>query len=87
MRDNTSIPPTRMLLRVREAADLLGLSRATLYNMLAAGTDIPVVRIGRSVRIPMVELQNWVAQQTADWRPPSLTAPQATPRERRATDR
>ena len=75
MKDNSPIPPTRLLLRVHEAADLLGLSRATLYNMLAAGTEIPVVRIGRSVRIPMAELQNWVAQQTADWR----ANPQATP--------
>ena len=82
MNDNASVPPTRMLLRVREAADLLGLSRATLYNMLAAGTEIPVVRIGRSVRIPMAELQNWVAQQTADWRTAEATTPG-----RRATDR
>jgi excisionase family DNA binding protein len=73
MKDNSPIPSTRLLLRVQEAADRLGLSRATLYNMLAAGTEIPVVRIGRSVCIPMVELQNWVAQQTADWR----TDPQA----------
>jgi excisionase family DNA binding protein len=56
-------------LRVQEAADLLGLSRATLYQMLAAGDQIPVVRIGRAVRIPLAGLQTWVEQQTAGWQP------------------
>ena len=63
----------RILLRVHEAAELLGLSRAMLYQMLAAGQPIPVVRIGRCVRIPRAELEAWVAQQTGEWRSPPLS--------------
>lgn len=72
---NTNHLPTspRILLRVHEAAELLGLSRAMLYQMLAAGQPIPVVRIGRCVRIPRAELEAWVAQQTAEWRSPPLS--------------
>lgn len=58
----------RILLRVPEAAQLLGLSRATLYALLAEDNQIPVVRIGRSVRIPLAGLQQWVDQRTEDWR-------------------
>jgi excisionase family DNA binding protein len=58
----------RILLRVPEAAQLLGLSRATLYALLAGDNQIPVVRIGRSVRIPLAGLQQWVDQRTEDWR-------------------
>jgi len=63
----------RILLRVHEAAELLGLSRAMLYQMLAAGQSIPVVCIGRCVRIPRTELEAWVAQQTEEWRPAPLS--------------
>jgi excisionase family DNA binding protein len=65
----------RILLRVHEAAELLGVSRAMLYQMLAAGQTIPVVRIGRCVRIPRAELEAWVAQQTEEWRSPPLVSP------------
>jgi excisionase family DNA binding protein len=61
----------RILLRVQEAADLLGLSRATMYELLASNKQIPVVRIGRAVRIPLAGLQTWVDQQTGDWQPTS----------------
>jgi excisionase family DNA binding protein len=67
--DNSTPAPTRILLRVQEAADLLGLSRAMLYQMLAAGNQIPVVRIGRAVRIPLAGLQAWADQQVAEWHP------------------
>ncbi len=63
----------RILLRVPEAADLLGLSRATLYALLAGDSQIPVVRIGRSVRIPLAGLQQWVDQRTEDSRRESGT--------------
>ncbi len=74
---NINHAPTspRILLRVHEAAELLGLSRAMLYQMLAAGQPIPVVRIGRCVRIPRAELEAWVAQQTEEWRPSPLSGP------------
>lgn len=39
----------KLLLTTQEAADLLGIGRAKLYQYL--GHEIPVVRIGRAVRV------------------------------------
>lgn len=57
-------PSAALLLRVTEAARLLGVSRTTLYQLIAAG-EIPVVRIGRSVRIVRSELERRVQSLTA----------------------
>jgi excisionase family DNA binding protein len=56
-----------LLLRVDEAAVRLGLARSTVYQLLADGT-LPVVRIGRAVRVPTAALDTWVAAQTVDGR-------------------
>ena len=48
-----------LLLRVEEAALMLAISRTTLYPLL--GRDIPIVRIGRSVRIPADALRHFIA--------------------------
>jgi excisionase family DNA binding protein len=56
-----------LLLRVDEAAARLGLARSTVYQLLADGT-LPVVRIGRAVRVPVAGLDEWVAAQTVDGR-------------------
>ena len=55
---------TQMLLRAEEAAQALGIGRSKLYALLAAG-ELPVVRIGRSTRIPAAALQRWVEERTA----------------------
>jgi excisionase family DNA binding protein len=56
-----------LLLRPTEAARLLGISRSKLYELLAAG-EIPTIHIGRSVRIPLAQLKEWVnAQLTSQW--------------------
>jgi excisionase family DNA binding protein len=52
-----------LLLRVDEAAARLGLARSTVYSLVADGT-LPVVRIGRAVRVPITALDAWVAAQT-----------------------
>ncbi|HEX2681292.1 MAG TPA: excisionase family DNA-binding protein [Candidatus Dormibacteraeota bacterium] len=49
-----------MLLRPVEAARLLGIGRSKPFEMLAR-SELPVVRIGRCVRIPRDELETWVA--------------------------
>jgi excisionase family DNA binding protein len=53
-----------LLVRVEEAAELLAISRAALYPML--GREIPVVRIGRAVRIPRHALAEYVARTVED---------------------
>ncbi len=57
-----------LLLRAGEVAKLLGLGRSKVFAMLAAG-ELPVMRIGRSVRVPRAALEGWVARtQEADSR-------------------
>ena len=51
------------LLRVSEAAPLLSVSRSKAYELAETG-QIPVVRIGRSVRIPRRDLLEWIKRQT-----------------------
>lgn len=52
-----------MLIRVTEAAEILGVSRGTVFNMIARG-DIPIVKIGRATRVPVAALRSWVERQT-----------------------
>jgi excisionase family DNA binding protein len=54
-----------LLLRAGDVAKLLGLGRSKVFAMLAAG-ELPVVRIGRSVRVPRAALERWIDERT--WR-------------------
>jgi len=49
----------KLLYTPTEAADLLGVSRSTLYELLRAG-EIASVRIGRSRRVPATALIAYV---------------------------
>ena len=51
--------PAVLLVTITTAADWLGLSRSKLYELLAAG-ELPTVRIGRSRRIAVADLQAFV---------------------------
>lgn len=55
----------QLLLTVPDAAARVGLGRSKLYELIAAG-ELPVVRIGRSVRISAERLREWVAKLEAD---------------------
>lgn len=56
----------RILLRPAEAADVLGLGRSKVYELIASG-ELPSIRIGKSVRIPVEALRQWVvARATTD---------------------
>lgn len=56
----------RLLLRVDEAARMCGYSRAFLYEAINRG-EIPVIKLGRTTRIPKAWLQKWVAEKVAEW--------------------
>jgi excisionase family DNA binding protein len=51
----------RMLLKPAEAADILGIGRSKLYELLQAGT-LDSVRIGACRRIPLEALTDLVAR-------------------------
>jgi excisionase family DNA binding protein len=65
--EKSKINQTPILLRVHEAADMLGVSRAKMYELLAANNEIPVIRIGHSIRVPRAALESWVNDQTEEW--------------------
>ncbi len=48
-----------LLVDVREAGRMVGLGRSKLYELIRDGS-IPVVHIGRAVRIPVEGLQRYV---------------------------
>ena len=53
----------RLLLRISEAAEALGIGKSTLYELIQAG-EIPVVRVGRATRVPAAELRVWAEAHT-----------------------
>ncbi len=54
--------PQRLLLRVPEAAEVLGFSRAFVYELIAK-KELPVVQVGRTVRLSYTSLQKCVAER------------------------
>lgn len=58
----------RLLLRPTEAADVLAVSRSKVYEMLGTG-ELPVVRIGTSLRVPAAELRKWIQRQLPSTEP------------------
>jgi excisionase family DNA binding protein len=51
--------PQRLLLRIPEAAEALGIGRTKIYELIATG-ELPTIRVGRAVRISVSTLQKWV---------------------------
>lgn len=52
------------LLRLSEAAELLSISKSTIWRMVKAGT-IPAARIGRQWRIKPADLQAYITAAQA----------------------
>ncbi len=53
-------PPPDLLLTCTQAAAVLSLSRATVQRLVASG-ELPSVTVGRARRIPVSDLQAYVA--------------------------
>jgi excisionase family DNA binding protein len=49
----------RLLLTIPEAAQVLGVSRSILYQLVRAG-EVATIKIGRSRRVPIVALEQYV---------------------------
>ena len=54
--------PQRLLLRIPEVAETLGIGRTKIYEMIATG-ELPTVRFGRAVRVSVTTLQKWVEER------------------------
>jgi excisionase family DNA binding protein len=53
------VPPG--LLTIPQVAEYLGVCRAHVYKLIHNG--LPVIRLGRLVRIQMTSLQRWLEEQ------------------------
>ncbi|MDO8616486.1 MAG: helix-turn-helix domain-containing protein [Dehalococcoidia bacterium] len=58
----TTTTDRSLLLTVREAAQLLRISRNLAYELVAQG-HLPHVRLGRVIRVPRHGLEQWIARQ------------------------
>ena len=54
--------PQRLLLRIPEVAETLGIGRTKIYELIAIG-ELPTIRVGRAVRISVSTLQKWVEER------------------------
>jgi excisionase family DNA binding protein len=52
----------RLLLRISEVAQMIGVSRSLAYEMAAKG-ELPVVRIRGGLRVPADALTAWIAEK------------------------
>jgi excisionase family DNA binding protein len=57
----------KLLLTTREAADMLGMGRTKLYEHLDKPGGIPVVRLGRSVRVLVDDVRQFAERQRRGW--------------------
>lgn len=55
----------KLLLRPIEAAEAIGIGRSKIYELLASG-ELPSIRIGGSVRVPVDALRAWIERQLAE---------------------
>ncbi len=52
-----------LLLKAEDVGKALSIGRSKAYQMIANG-DLPVVRIGTAVRVPVDGLRDWVAKKS-----------------------
>jgi excisionase family DNA binding protein len=57
-------PIERLVVSVPEAAQMMGVSTSTAYR-LARENQIPVIRIGSSVRVNLRQLERWIEEHTS----------------------
>jgi len=58
----TELTTEKLLLTIPDAVAMTGYSRSFLYEHIGKG-DLPVVRIGRTIRIRTDQLRAWIAGQ------------------------
>jgi excisionase family DNA binding protein len=57
--------PARVLLRPEEAANSLGISRATAYRLIRAG-ELRTVRLGSRMKVPVAAVEEFAARLDAE---------------------
>ena len=71
--DNQHITSSTLTYTVSEAASMLRLSRAKVYQMIEH-EGLPTVHFGRAIRIPVTSLQTWLKERMQQGTPGSHLA-------------
>ncbi len=58
----------QLLLTIPQTAKCLGISRSMVYCLIARRKGLPVIRLGRSVRVPFASLRKWIEEQEHEQR-------------------
>ena len=58
------IETEKVLLRISEVIKATGYSRSFIYDRISAG-DLKVLRIGRTVRVRVKDMNDWIGQQSS----------------------
>ena len=53
-----------LLLKIPDVCEMTSLGRSTIYELLDKPDGLPVVRVGRAVRVPYEAVREWVERQT-----------------------
>jgi excisionase family DNA binding protein len=61
--DSKEIPKQKQLLGTKEASELLGISRSTLYEWIIQ-KKIPHIKVGRLVKFKREDLEDWLKEKT-----------------------
>jgi excisionase family DNA binding protein len=77
--------PEKLLLRVPEAAEALGCSRAKAYELIASG-EIPSIKIAGLVRVPLEGLREEMKKRLAEREDVKTRVAASDTRENRARD-
>lgn len=65
MSTNDQPPTAPLLLKVEQAATMLGIARTSIFRLIGAG-QIESVQVGRLRRVPVACLENYVEQLRRD---------------------
>ena len=55
----------KLLLKPSEVGQVLGIGRSLVYELIAR-KEIPSIRIGRCIRVPIESLQKWLKEREDD---------------------
>jgi len=55
----------KMVLKPSEVSEVLGIGRTRAYELLSTG-ELPSIRIGKSIRIPVTALKQWMEERQSE---------------------
>ena len=66
MKNNKKEPLKKRLLTVKETAEYLGRSVASIRELIWAGT-LPIVKCGKRIHCDIFDLDNWIEQHKTNY--------------------